>query len=361
MADYYAILGIHPSATSGQIKVAYRRLALQFHPDKNPDDHLAAIKFIEIAKAYKILSDPLKRRLYDEGLPVEFETESAAPNSSRRRPPPQFYYNHKPEKVIYSKRDYFLATGAVIGIIMLAVVFPVYLLQMNSTKYYEQAVSNYFAGRYYSALHNVDLSIQDISNTNAEACALASVILVHKLHKYEYALKYIDRGLDYDPNDSLRSEFHYLQGMSLAKTNEPQQALSAYNKVKEFSHTYDSCLFKKAVLFTYTLPNLDSAQIFYNLLLERNSENLSAKYFKGIIYEKKEDHNAAYGIFADLIDKPFNQAAAYYHLARAEIKLNQADSACAHLRKASAYNLAEAKQLMSLYCEKESIFLSPYD
>ncbi len=361
MADYYAILGIHSSATSGQIKIAYRRLALQYHPDKNPDNQLAEKKFIELTEAYEILSDPLKRRLYDEGLPVEMGLDTNTATRDRRRPPPQFYYNHTPEKVIYRKQDYLLATGAVIAIVFIAIVFPVYLLKMNSTKNYEQAVSYYFAERYYSALHYVDLSMQDISSTNAEACALASVILVHKLHKYDYALKYIEKGLDYDPTDSLVSEFHYLQGMCLSEKNEPQKALLAFNQVREFSHAYDSSLFKKAVIFTYILPNLDSAETLYNHLINRNNQNFSAKYFKGIIYEKKENYPAASLIFKELIDKPFNEAASYYHLARAEIKLNMVDSACIHLRIASNYNLSEAKQLMSLYCEKESIFLSPYD
>ena len=360
MPDYYEILGIQTNATSGQIKVAYRRLALQFHPDKNPNNQIAEKQFIAITEAYKILSDPIKRDKYDRGLEITFDEDIEDPKATRR-PPPHFYYKYKPEKKTYSKQDYTYATLAVAAIIIVAVVFPIYLLQVTSEKYFKKAVSLYLAGKYYSALHNVDLSIQDLSSNNDEACALASVILVHKLNKYDYALKYIERGLDYDPDDSLTSEFHYLKGICYAESKEPQKALLEFNKVLSISSNYDSCLFRSAVILTYQSANLDSAKQLLNQLIKRNKDNYAANYFMGIIHEKQAEHEKAYETFIDLVDKPFNQAAVYYHLARSEIKLDLSDSACAHLQIASRFNLMEAKQLMNLYCKHESIFMSPYD
>ena len=64
--DLYAVLGLSRRASSDDIKKAYRRLALQFHPDKNPQNRSEAEeKFKAIAKAYEVLSDPEKRRVYD--------------------------------------------------------------------------------------------------------------------------------------------------------------------------------------------------------------------------------------------------------------------------------------------------------
>jgi len=64
--DYYEILGVNRNADAGEIKRAYRKLAMQYHPDKNPDDKSAEEKFKEIGEAYSILSDPQKRRQYDQ-------------------------------------------------------------------------------------------------------------------------------------------------------------------------------------------------------------------------------------------------------------------------------------------------------
>ncbi len=63
--DYYDILGVSRSANDADIKKAYRKLAIQYHPDKNPDDKGAEAKFKEAAEAYEVLSNAEKREKYD--------------------------------------------------------------------------------------------------------------------------------------------------------------------------------------------------------------------------------------------------------------------------------------------------------
>lgn len=65
MKNYYEILGVPKDADEAQLKKAYRKLALQFHPDKNPDDPSAEEKFKEVSEAYDVLRDPEKRASYD--------------------------------------------------------------------------------------------------------------------------------------------------------------------------------------------------------------------------------------------------------------------------------------------------------
>jgi molecular chaperone DnaJ len=64
--DYYEVLGISKSAATAEIKKAYRKMAVKYHPDKNPDDKNAEEKFKEAAEAYEILSDPDKKARYDQ-------------------------------------------------------------------------------------------------------------------------------------------------------------------------------------------------------------------------------------------------------------------------------------------------------
>jgi len=66
MKDYFQILGVSPDATEDQIRKAYRRLALQHHPDRNPGDPAAEERFKEVAEAYGVLIDPAKRGEYDQ-------------------------------------------------------------------------------------------------------------------------------------------------------------------------------------------------------------------------------------------------------------------------------------------------------
>jgi curved DNA-binding protein CbpA len=65
MKDYYKILGVTKTAGEEELRKSYRKLAMQYHPDRNPDDPAAEEQFKEIAEAYGVLSDPVKRREYD--------------------------------------------------------------------------------------------------------------------------------------------------------------------------------------------------------------------------------------------------------------------------------------------------------
>ncbi|MGC4032609.1 MAG: DnaJ domain-containing protein [Tepidisphaeraceae bacterium] len=64
--DYYEVLSVTKTASDGEIKTSYRKLAMKYHPDRNPGDHQAEILFKECAEAYEVLSDPQKRQRYDQ-------------------------------------------------------------------------------------------------------------------------------------------------------------------------------------------------------------------------------------------------------------------------------------------------------
>ena len=77
--DYYEVLGISRSASQDEIKKAYRKLALRYHPDKNPDNSKEAEeKFKEVSEAYKVLSDSEKRQIYDQYGHAGLEAEVGA-------------------------------------------------------------------------------------------------------------------------------------------------------------------------------------------------------------------------------------------------------------------------------------------
>src|SRR5210317_1117579 len=71
--DYYEILGVSKSASAAEIKKAYRKMALKYHPDKNPDDKGAEEMFKKAAEAYEILRDENKKARYDQYGHAAFE------------------------------------------------------------------------------------------------------------------------------------------------------------------------------------------------------------------------------------------------------------------------------------------------
>ncbi len=83
--DYYSILGISPSASTDEIKKAYRKLALETHPDRNPNDSRAEERFKRISEAYGVLMDAQKRAQYDEYRRFGFQDRPAGGGPSPHR------------------------------------------------------------------------------------------------------------------------------------------------------------------------------------------------------------------------------------------------------------------------------------
>ncbi len=105
--DYYSILGVSRDASPEEIKQAYRRLVLKWHPDRNPDNRKEAEeRFKEITEAYQVLSDPKKRALYDRYGYVPSEGEPPP------QPQPSFTsFFTMPEFDVGDIFDAFLGTG----------------------------------------------------------------------------------------------------------------------------------------------------------------------------------------------------------------------------------------------------------
>ena len=89
--DYYDVLGVNKGASPDELKSAYRKLAVKYHPDKNPGDSKAEEKFKEASEAYGILSDKEKKQNYDNFGHAAFENGGGRPCLLYTSPSPRDY------------------------------------------------------------------------------------------------------------------------------------------------------------------------------------------------------------------------------------------------------------------------------
>lgn len=102
MEDLYAVLGVQKNATQDELKSAYRKLAMKYHPDRNPGDKVAEEKFKKISAAYNILGDEQKRRQYDNfGT-----TDSYAGNSASGAEDPWTAFWRQAQQQAYQQEQY---------------------------------------------------------------------------------------------------------------------------------------------------------------------------------------------------------------------------------------------------------------
>src|SRR5688500_391720 len=100
--DYYKVLGLEKSATQDEIRKAFRKLAVKYHPDKNPGDKKAEERFKEVNEANEVLSDPDKRKKYDQlgANWKQYEQAGYQPGARGQQGNPfgQYYYEGDPSE-----------------------------------------------------------------------------------------------------------------------------------------------------------------------------------------------------------------------------------------------------------------------
>ncbi|MCU0445411.1 MAG: DnaJ domain-containing protein [Microscillaceae bacterium] len=163
MLDYYEILEIDKKATKDQIKAAYKRLALKYHPDRNLDNPYAEDVFKRVNEAYQVLSDDLKRSYYDlkfsspyipDNQPV---TNNAYTYATYTPPPPSQPYenSYDPKLYVSKKLRQRIQIGTIVGLVVLVfggIWLNYYMNNQTAFAYYREAVSLYKQSQKHAAI-----------------------------------------------------------------------------------------------------------------------------------------------------------------------------------------------------------------
>lgn len=363
--DYYQILGISKNADDKTIKLAFRQLALRWHPDRNPGNNTAHQQFQEISEAYQVLTNKTMRRDYD--LKQEYsdfhssyygaEEASTTYSRYRHKPPPPGAYRNPTGKKEFTRKAYIMAYGTVALIIIIAVILPVTLNMVSSEVNYNKGLEFYEEKDFQSAVDHFVYATRDFGTKNVEASLMIAHIMIFELKNYSYALGKINTGLKYcdAEQDSLRNELHFLKGICLQHGGRQGEARDLYMLIKDHDNHYDSAQLNLGIILTVTDSDYKSGEQIFQQLIDRSVYINEAQYYMAMCLQHQDKHKKALSYYTELYKRGYEIPSVLYHRALSNIKLKNRKDACDDLGKASRYNLMEARKLYRSYCFTDSI------
>lgn len=400
MQDYYQILGLSQTATSAQIRAAFKRLAMQYHPDRNPNNPMAEEIFKRVNEAYHILSDPLKKARYDSRF-YTYETQSSTQAAEehwrdvRRRQQQQARRQYAPpaEKTYTITGNYFKIQGLafLVFIILSGISFGIvhiasFLFNRHLESVHRENILKVKEANTLFGAGKIDEAITQIISLNRKSpmevvFRNAHDSLIHEigsmaeqnfasrnferaLYYYQYFKKYQDHG-----------QTETLEKIAVCQYNtamypEALQSLKQLHSEKPWSL---ELIYDIVKLNLNHLNNTTEAMFYLNLGEKTFRDNMEKIYGEAfmVMMDPKDIPDLYYEIFIakaqlELKLKDYKEAEPDLELAiylrparfegykvRAELNIEQQRyrSACTDLRKAKELGATEISALQSKYCQ----------
>ncbi|MGI9544990.1 MAG: DnaJ domain-containing protein [Cyclobacteriaceae bacterium] len=350
--DHYNMLGIARGASAKEIKTAFRSLAKRYHPDKNPQDPQAEERFKNITEAYIVLSDSTKKAKYDLVLKYGHSPKSAYSSARRTQ-----YYRRKyrpyrrREKVVYSRKAYFLATLTVLGILAFVILFPLGLLKFNGDKEFEEALRHLSENNYPLAAESLKKSIMPFSAQNYRSYLLLSEVMVYQLNQCDQALEYIEKGIQSTDFDTQKAKLSYLQGKCLKKQERFELARQSFeNAISQDVHI-DSAYYELGELNTYVFKDYQRALHFFDQLISINHNYVDAFFGKAYCHQQLTQHKEAIENYTLFLKIYPGEGMVYYLRSISEVAVGDSIQACQDLNQAKALGINGAQPLLDIHCK----------
>jgi tetratricopeptide (TPR) repeat protein len=231
MADYYEILGVDRQANSQEIKSSYKKLALLYHPDRNPGNPLAEDKFKQINEAYQVLSNSNNKLIYDLKLngqyipqvPVYPQYKPGAHRDYRYRPQQENPVEYAPR---FTKRQirnvYIVGTLFFVCIFLFSYFLYTYMNRKTAVTHYQQALAYVAENKLYPALYELNQALQ-YNPEYAEAYQRRGELNLVAGPNYKQAYADFNKAITYAEVPT--PEMYFYRGLCLYKTGRYQQAI----------------------------------------------------------------------------------------------------------------------------------------
>lgn len=355
---YYQILGISVKASPEEVKSAYKRLAVTFHPDKNQGSKSHEERFKQISEAYQTLSDPKKRDLYDvklfyktltgsDRVPPDPDPSYRGVPKTRRERENEEYRKRRSQREAYREykgppiRERVTPHSLALTLLVLGTLVMV-LLWFGDFMNHWTAKGHLSRGDFATAL--------EFDAEYGEA--------YFARYKSRKRLKVNPKILLFDLNQAIAFSDEPSSAMFVERAQVYFQMDSLQNTVRDFlaaktiNSRCDTAFFALAELNAYYLRNPKKALSYYDSTLALVPESFEANYGKGFMLYRLKRFPQAVQQFDRTFAINANSAPLFFYRGSARLALGDSTGACADLDQSLTMGMEEAKPLVDRYCVK---------
>lgn len=353
MVNLYEALGLPNFASIAEVKAAFKKLALQYHPDRNPGDPQAEEKFKAINHAYQCLSNPEKKARYDNMLRLGYQPRPVVfyrpqwtwtPPMRRRPRPRPMSPQEQAEYERYLKAAPWIAI-AFVGY-MFFIVYSVFDF-IGRVNYY-WAYQAYQEGDYLAAEHYLTQGLTT-DPYYFRALFLRGKIYIEYFGFYEQGRNFIQAAIDNAPISS--PEFYFYRAVANAHLQKADSAridfLYAFNQMPTDKQKW----MRAAVLLLYTSQSPPEAKVILQEMIRRGMADEAVYANLGIIANAEENYAAEVEAYSKAILCNPRNGEWYYRRAWAYVNLTQLGNACRDWNVAKKLNRRLRDESLDYFCE----------
>ncbi|WP_048922067.1 DnaJ domain-containing protein [Rufibacter radiotolerans] len=356
--NYYHILGVTSKASTAEIKAAYKRLALKFHPDKNPGNQHAEERFKQVNEAYQVLSNPRRRASFDLQQQYELHQRQgqayATPRYHHTRQPAGFqerHYRERPKQHNFSRRDLQIIIGVVLLVVLLVLGLKLGWNQIASGRAMQRAQEAELKMNWAQAHDAYSTALEYKPGLEEARVKRAGLRLAH-LQNPAGAIEDYSQALQ--EKDAPPARWYAARGKSYLQTRQYQNALQDLNQALTLDSALSAAYLDRALVHLQLEDNWLQAQADLSRYLK--TARLSAKdsieplLYRAFAYYRTQQYDQAWQDAQEALQTDAQNAKAYY--LQAKVKQAQKDSAasCALLSKAARLGFSAAAEEASRLC-----------
>ncbi|WP_338792341.1 DnaJ domain-containing protein [Bernardetia sp. Wsw4-3y2] len=301
MQNHYTTLGIPELASQEQAKVAFKRLAVEYHPDKNPDNPIAEELFKRINEAYQVLSNPVMKQQYDTTLRFAYSYS--------------YYVNHRPQEAEQNFQRYHTErqkdpknTNLYSTLISIGLIAYMFLLvnsihNFMSRFHYYQALQSIEIKEYDKAIDELSYSI-GYDNSFATAYFLRAKLYSEHFRFPNGALKDYTKAIE---NALIQeSDFYLERGIAYGQINEKEGAITDFSTALDLSKYEQKTAQEIADEYYNSLKEYELAIEIYTTLIKQDSTKPVYYEQRALAYANLQNDNLAQKDFETIIQRNDN-------------------------------------------------------